>query len=84
MLFVGVPHAQEFETVTCGASCREWFLMSCGSTGFSLTLVTRRNVTYSVVTSGSEINLGIHLFGGLLRFNYRHSARHGEKGLGRC
>lgn len=32
----------------------------------------------------TEINLGIHLFGGLLRFNYRHSARHRERGLGRC
>jgi hypothetical protein len=32
----------------------------------------------------TEINLGIHLFGGLLHFNYRHSARHRERGLGRC
>lgn len=59
---------------------REQFLIqSCGSTGFTVTLVTKRNVTYSVLWSDSEINLGIHLFGGLLRFNQRHSARRRER-----
>ena len=45
-----------------------------------MTLVKKRNVTCSVVTSDSEINPKILLFGGFLLFDYRHSAR--RRGLG--